>query len=387
MLRMYRFYKQVKLTINRSYEQLIVYICHSKISTCPMPSDFVTHPISKEQALKLYQSASTQTLMSMAMEMRYQIIPLKRVSWQIDRNVNITNVCVSGCLFCNFHCTKHNHQKAFITTIEEYRQKIDELRVFGGDQLLLQGGLHPDLDITFYESLFHQLKTYAPNIKLHALGPPEITHIASISHLTPRTVLERLHTAGLDSLPGAGAEILSDRVRKIISPGKPDTQSWLNVMHHAHQMGLITSATMVFGHIETLEERINHLISLRELQAQKPNGAPGFLSFICWPMCTQGTKLAHKELSPVEYLRTVAISRIVLYNIPNIQASWLTVGVPTAQLSLFAGANDLGSIMIEENVLSSAGKNHRLDAAQMQEVIKRAGFEPWLRDQRYRERD
>ena len=345
-------------------------------------------PLERDEALTLYKQAPVQELMSVAQEIRYQKHPKKEVSWQIDRNVNITNVCISGCLFCNFHCKKHELSKTFITSIDQYRQKIDQTRAFGGDQLLLQGGLHPDLGIEFYERLFKQLKEYAPDIRLHALGPPEIAHLAHKGRLSYRAVLERLVAAGLDSLPGAGAEILSDRVRKVLSPGKPDAQSWIEVMRQAHQMGLNTSATMVFGHIETIEERIDHLLTIRNLQEQKPKEVPGFLSFICWPMQVKGTQLAQKypthPLTPVEYVRTIAISRIVLHNIPNIQASWLTVGVPTAQLCLHAGANDMGSIMIEENVLSAVHTNSLITPLQMQEVIRLAGFTPWLRDQGYR---
>lgn len=348
-------------------------------------------PLSREEALALYTQAPTPLLMQLAQEIRYQKIPQKEVSWQIDRNVNITNLCISGCLFCNFHCKRHERDKAFITSLEEYKSKIDEMRLLGGDQLLLQGGLHPELGIEFYEQLFCSLKTYAPDVKLHALGPPEIAHIAQISRLSYRSVLERLVAAGLDSLPGAGAEILSDRVRKSLSPQKPNTQAWIEVMRQVHQMGLLTSATMVFGHIETIQERIDHLLTLRDLQAQKPQGAPGFLSFICWPMQTKGTLLSQTSHipppSPVEYIRTIAIGRIVLHNIPNIQASWLTVGVPTAQLCLHAGANDMGSIMIEEHVVSSAGSRHRLNSTQMQEAIRAAGFAPWLRNQGYGKKD
>ena len=344
----------------------------------------------QKEAVTLYREAPTQLLMQMAQEIRYRNIPEKAVSWQIDRNVNIGNVCISGCLFCTFHCRKHEKNKTIVTSWDEYKQKMDSMRALGGDQLLLQGGLHPDWGIEHYEDIFRFLKGYASDIKLHALGPPEIAHIAKISRLSYRTVLERLTAAGLDSLPGAGAEILSDRVRKIISPAKPNTQAWLDVMCEAHKMGLLTSATMVFGHIETLEERIDHLFAIRNLQALKPTGVPGFRSFICWPMQTKGTLLAQKfkisPITPVEYIRTIAISRIILHNIPNIQVSWLTVGIPVAQLCLHAGANDMGSIMIEENVLSAAGTHNRLNATQMQDAIRAAGFEPWLRDQRYQKR-
>ncbi|MDR2585660.1 MAG: radical SAM protein, partial [Prevotellaceae bacterium] len=200
-------------------------------------------PINKEEAIVLYTKAPTPVLMQMAMQIRYQLIPQQSVSWQIDRNVNISNVCISDCLFCNFHSKKHEYQKHFVTSLDEYREKIAEMRALGGNQLLLQGGLHPDFGIEFYENLFKSLKKETPDVRLHALGPPEIAHISKVSNLSYREVLERLVASGLDSLPGAGAEVLCDRVRKIISPAKPDTKSWIEVMRQAHLMGLITSAT------------------------------------------------------------------------------------------------------------------------------------------------
>jgi cyclic dehypoxanthinyl futalosine synthase len=313
-------------------------------------------------------------------------VPGKGVSWQIDRNVNITNACISGCVFCNFHCKLHQTERLFTTTIDDYCRKIDELFSLGGDQLLLQGGLHPKYGLDFYTELFRTLKQRYPALKLHALGPPEVAHIARLGNLSYREVLVRLRDAGLDSLPGAGAEILVDRVRTQLSPGKSSAQSWLEVMREAHRLNLPTSATMVFGHLETKRERIQHLIKIRTLQQEKPEGAHGFLSFICWPMQSQGTQLEGKvaPVSAVEYIRTIAVSRLVLDNITNIQASWLTVGRETAQVCLHAGANDLGSIMIEENVVSAAGAKHRMDAAGMQAAIREAGYEPWLRDQLFR---
>ena len=343
-------------------------------------------PLTKEEGLFLYQNAPTQELMFLASELRKIHVPGNKVTWQIDRNVNITNVCVSGCKFCNFHCNL-NDEGAFITSVAEYVIKIEELQKYGGDQLLLQGGLHPKLGLDFYVSLFKELKAMFPNIKLHALGPPEVAFLAKKEKMSYREVLIKLIDAGLDSLPGAGAEILVDRVRKFISPGKPDSTAWLEVMAEAHALYLVTSATMMIGHAETVDERIEHLIKLRELQSMKPADAPGFLNFIVWTFQDKGTKLEEhgikSEITPEEYIRTIAISRILLNNIKHIQASWLTVGKDTAQVCLHAGANDFGSIMIEENVVSSAGASHRMDSYGMQKAIVDAGFEPQLRNQRY----
>ncbi|KAB2869267.1 MAG: CofH family radical SAM protein [Bacteroidales bacterium] len=338
------------------------------------------------EGLFLYKNAPTQDLIFIGGELRKKHNPSNKVTWQIDRNVNITNVCVSGCKFCNFHCNLSS-DNAFITSIAEYKIKIEELERYGGDQLLLQGGLHPKLGLSFYADLFNELKGMFPNIKLHALGPPEIAFIAKKERMSYSDVLEALIEAGLDSLPGAGAEILVDRVRKYISPGKPDSQAWLDVMGEAHKLGLVTSATMMIGHVETMEERLEHLVKLRDLQAKKPEDVPGFLNFIVWTFQDKGTKLevdgVINKVSAEEYIRTIAICRIILNNIRNIQASWLTVGVDTAQVCLHAGANDFGSIMIEENVVSSAGAKHKMDAYGIQKAIVDTGFEPQLRNQRY----
>ena len=313
------------------------------------------------------------------------------VTWQIDRNVNITNVCISGCRFCNFHCKPHQHELAYVTTPEQYRTKTDETLRMGGDQLLLQGGLHPDLKIDFYENLFRTLKDMYPSLRLNALGAPEVSHIARISGLTTRETLQRLVAAGLDTLPGAGAEILNDDVRRRISPAKPSAAEWCRVMHEAHELDIPSTATMMYGHIETPRQRIDHLLTIRDLQARCPDGHRGFTAFIPWIFRSTGTELERQgvrsDFSPTEYLRIIAVSRLILCNIRNIQTSWLTVGAATAQLSLHGGANDMGSIMIEENVVSSAGADNRFDAEGICRAIRDAGFTPRLRDQLYRYRD
>ncbi len=344
--------------------------------------------LSQEEAWLLYSTAPLEELAEQADLLRRNSVPDPDVvTWQIDRNVNTTNVCTSGCLFCNFHCKPHQTDKHFITTIDEYCAKIDRLYELGGNQLLLQGGMHPKLGIEFYEELFRELKHRYPTLRLHALGAPEVAHIAKISGLDTQTTLERLVAAGLDSLPGAGAEILVPRVRKIISPAKPSVEQWLEVMHQAHMMNLPTSATMMYGHIETPQERVEHLIRIRDLQAAVPEGNYGFIAFIPWIFCSTGTRLEAQgvvsHFSPLEYIRIIATARLVLNNIRNIQASWLTVGKQTAQVALHSGANDFGSIMIEENVVSSAGASNHFDAEGIQRAIREAGFTPKLRDQLY----
>lgn len=343
-------------------------------------------PLSATEGLSLFLEASTPDLIWVADSLRQLHKPGNTVTWMIDRNVNITNICISGCTFCNFH-RKINGEGTYTTTMEEYHQKIDQMIQLGGNQLLLQGGMHPRYGLKFYTDLFSDLKKKYPGVKLHALGPPEVVHIARKERMPFREVLEKLVEAGLDSLPGAGAEILCDRVRKQISPGKASAQEWLDVMKEAHQMGMLTSATMMFGHIETPLERMEHLVRLRDLQEQKPAGSYGFKAFIPWPFMSEGTLLGsttgHNKVLPIDYIKMIAISRIMLSNFENIQASWLTVGRETGQLALHAGANDLGSIMIEENVVSAAGASYSMDALQMQKCIHDAGYVPRLRNQAY----
>lgn len=346
--------------------------------------------LSVAQGLTLYENLPLPVLMSIGFELRKLHNPDLKVTWIIDRNVNITNGCISGCKFCNFY-RPVKHDKVYITTIEEYEGKIEELKCLGGNQLLLQGGLHPNLKLSYYTGLFKQLKQLFPDLKLHALGPPEIVHLAKMESMSFSDVLKKLIHAGLDSLPGAGAEILSDRVRKKLSPVKCTTAEWLEVMGSAHALRLTTSATMMFGHIETLKERLEHLVAIRSVQEKKPPAAKGFISFIPWPFQDKNTVLQKKygirnKVTPEEYIRMIAISRIMLPNIRNIQASWLTVGKETAQMCLHAGANDFGSIMIEENVVSVAGATHHFDTRGMQQAIIEAGFEPRLRDQEFQYR-
>lgn len=344
-------------------------------------------PLTLEEGLLLYEQAPTSELMFVAWQIRQKFHPDNTVTWMIDRNINITNICISGCKFCNFH-RKINGKETYTTTFEEYKTKIEAMLQLGGNQVLLQGGMHPGYGLAFYSDLFSSLKSEFPGVRLHALGPPEIVHIARKERMSYREVLVKLIESGLDSLPGAGAEILCDRVRTAISPGKARTSEWLDVMHEAHLLGMVTSATMMFGHIETMRERIAHLTYLRDLQSKKPLSAPGFMAFIPWPIMSQGTELEKiagmTPVLPVEYIRTIAISRIILNNISNIQASWLTVGKETAQVCLYAGANDLGSIMIEENVVSAAGASFKLNSFEMQRTISDAGFHPQLRTQDYK---
>ncbi len=344
--------------------------------------------LNREEGLLLYREADLPMLMQTAHQIRMALHPQREVTWLIDRNVNITNVCVSACQFCNYF-RGVNHPEAYVTTMEEYHQKIEQMWVLGGRQLLLQGGLHPKLGLSFYTGLFRDLKAAWPALKLHALGPAEVVHLARMEGLSYSEVLTTLRDAGLDSLPGAGAEILSDRVRQTISKNKCTAGEWLDVMRAAHRLDILTSATMMFGHIETLEERFDHLLALRQVQSEKPAGHTGFISFIPWPFQDKDTFLSrHRNIrnsvTASEYIRWIAISRIMLPNIPNIQASWLTVGKQTAQLCLYAGANDFGSVMLEENVVSVAGASHQFDIPGIQQAIREAGFMPVLRDQRFK---
>ena len=347
--------------------------------------------LSKEEGVFLFNNASTPELMYVANELRKVQVPHGKVTWIIDRNVNTTNVCIANCKFCNFF-RRPGHEESYITDIETYKQKIEETFRYGGEQLLLQGGHHPDLGLQFYIDLFKQLKDLYPTLKLHSLGPPEVAHISKLEKMSHFDVLQALKNAGLDSLPGAGAEILNDRVRRLISKGKCGGQEWLDVMRAAHQLNLTTSATMMFGHVETIEERFEHLVWLREVQAEKPENAKGFLAFIPWPFQDDGTLLKKvrgitNQVTGDEYLRMIALSRIMLPNVKNIQASWLTVGKQVGQLCLQAGANDFGSIMIEENVVSAAGAPHRFTSQGIQDAIIEAGFEPQLRNQQYEFRE
>ncbi|MVT07092.1 cyclic dehypoxanthinyl futalosine synthase [Chitinophaga tropicalis] len=347
--------------------------------------------LTPEEGIYLFEKAPLAELMHIADELRRKQVPHGKVTWQIDRNVNTTNVCTANCKFCNFYRVP-GHAEAYITSIDEYKRKIEETLKYGGDQLLLQGGHHPELGLQFYVDTFKQLKQLYPNVKLHALGPPEVAHITKLEKSTHTEVLKALKEAGLNSLPGAGAEILNDRVRRLISKGKCGAQEWLDVMRAAHKLNIASSATMMFGHVETLMERFQHLADIRQVQSEKPEGHYGFTAFIPWTFQDVDTLLArirgvHNMTTAEEYIRMIAMSRIMLPNIKNIQASWLTVGKQVAQICLHAGANDFGSIMIEENVVSAAGAPHRFTYRSMQQAIKEAGFEPQLRTQLYEFRE
>ncbi len=347
--------------------------------------------LTPEEGVFLFEHAPTADLMYVGNKMRQHHVPNNTVTWIIDRNSNTTNVCIANCKFCNFY-RRPGHEESYITSIAEYKKKIEETFEFGGEQLLLQGGHHPDLGLKYYVDLFKELKSLYPNLKLHALGPPEIAHIAKLEKTSHTEVLAALVAAGLDSLPGAGAEILDDRVRRLISKGKCGAQEWLDVMRAAHQLNITTSATMMFGHIETNLERMRHYADLRQVQSEKPADAKGFLAFIPWPFMDEDTilkkiKRARNTVTGDEYARMIAMSRIMLPNVVNIQSSWLTVGKQVAQVTLHGGANDFGSIMIEENVVSAAGAAFRFTADGIQQAIRDAGFTPQLRNQQYGYRD
>ena len=347
--------------------------------------------LSIEEGMHLFNNAPLPDLMYVANELRKKQVPHGKVTWQIDRNLNTTNVCIANCKFCNFYRIP-GHPEAYITDMDTYRVKIAETIKYGGDQLLLQGGHHPDLGLEFYTKTFRAIKSEFPTIKIHALGPPEVAHITKLEKSTHKEVLMALKEAGMDSLPGAGAEILVDRVRRLISKGKCGADEWLAIMHEAHKLDITTSGTMMFGHVETIEERFIHLTRIREVQSMKPENAKGFLAFIPWTFQDADTLLAkirgvHNLTTPDEYIRMIALSRIMLPNIKNIQASWLTVGKSTAQICLHSGANDFGSIMLEENVVSAAGAPHRFTYKSIQRAIKEGGFEPQLRNQQYEWRE
>ncbi len=330
-----------------------------------------------QEALELYRNEPLASLMSMANRVKEEIKGKSRVvTWQIDRNINITNVCVSGCRFCTFHCRLSEREKSYITTMEEYREKIKGLFEVGGNQILLQGGMHPHLGLDYYEELFLALKSEFPELRLHALGAPEVFYLSKRAGVSVREGLERLMAAGLDSLPGAGAEILDTDWRKEYSPAKCSAEEWLSTMEQAQGLGLLTTATMMYGFHDSLELRLEHLFKVRELQSR----TQGFSAFIAWPY--RGAKSGAPDVA--EYLRLVAISRLVLTNVENIQASWLSVGVGAGQLALSGGANDMGSIMIEENVIRSSGvEGTTIDRKGMERIIVEAGYEPRLRDQAY----
>ena len=335
--------------------------------------------LDRAEARELYLHAPTALLGQLADEVRARKHPEGHVTYIIDRNVNYTNVCVARCNFCAFY-RPVGSSEGYVLGFEEIFRKIEETIALGGVQLLLQGGHNPDLPIEWYEDLFRAIKQRYPTFKLHALSPPEVIHLTRTSRLTAPQVIERLIAAGLDSIPGGGAEILVDRVRKLLNCyGKASADEWLDVMRHAHQHGLRTTATMMYGTVETIDERLEHLFRLRDVQDE----TGGFTAFITWSYQPEHTELGGGEATGLEYLRTLAIARLVLDNFDNLQASWVTQGGKVGQLSLAYGANDMGSVMIEENVVRAAGASYCMDEIEIVRNIENAGFVAKRRNMHY----
>ncbi|WP_339742454.1 cyclic dehypoxanthinyl futalosine synthase [uncultured Rubinisphaera sp.] len=332
--------------------------------------------ISPAEGLQLLESHDLVAIGQAADEVTKRLHPEEFRTYNIDRNINYTNACTAVCDFCAFY-RPPNHPEVYVLPIETLLEKIEETVALGGDQILLQGGLHPKLPLEWYEDMLRQLKTAYPQVNIHGFSPPEIHHFTKISKLPLKTVLERLKAAGLGSLPGGGGEILVDRVRKEITRGKVLTDDWLNVNRVWHELGGKSTATMMFGHVETLAERIEHLERLRQVQDE----TGGFTAFICWTFQPDNTEMSHiPPTGAFEYLKTQAVSRLYLDNFPNIQSSWVTQGEKVGQIALAFGANDMGSLMIEENVVSKAGTVHHLTIESIRRCITEAGFIPRQRN-------
>ncbi|MBE0616544.1 MAG: dehypoxanthine futalosine cyclase [Proteobacteria bacterium] len=332
-----------------------------------------TPRLDRAEALRLLREEEFLALGRQADAVRQRLHPEGLVTFVVDRNVNYTNVCICQCRFCAFY-RKPGDPQGYVLTHEEIFAKIQELVDRGGTQVLMQGGLHPDLPIGWFEELFREMKRRFPGVQNHSLSPAELVHLGKISGLTTQEALERLHRAGLDSLPGGGAEVLVDRVRREISPNKIGWREWAGVMEAAHRLGMPSTATMMFGSTETDEDVVDHLLRVRELQGR----TGGFTAFIPWTFQPAHTDLGRatgiRPAGAVRYLRVLALSRLVLDNVPNVQASWVTQGEKVAQVSLRFGANDLGSTMLEENVVAAAGVRFRLEQGRLVELIRDAGF-------------
>lgn len=335
--------------------------------------------ISPADGLTLFEEATLPELGRAANAICRRLHPENYRTYNIDRNINYTNVCAAVCDFCAFYRKKRDAD-AYTLDRETLYQKIEELIAVGGDQILMQGGLHPDYKIEWYEELLRDLKAKFPAVNLHAFSPPEIWHFHRINKLPLLEILTRLRDAGMGSLPGGGGEILVDRVRATMTRGKCMTDEWLEVMRVAHQIGMRSTATMMFGHIETLAERVEHMDRIRQLQDE----TGGFTAFISWTFQPENTEMADiPAAGAFEYMKTQAISRIYLDNVPNIQSSWVTQGAKIGQLALLYGANDMGSLMLEENVVSSAGTVHHLTLEQIKSSIRELGWEPRQRNVLY----
>ncbi len=333
-------------------------------------------PIDRDEALFLHDHADLATLGFLADAVRRRLHPERMVTYIVDRNINPTNVCVTDCDFCAFY-RRPTSDEGYVLDREVIYTKLDELVAAGGVLVLMQGGHHPHLRVSHYEELLRDLRARYPSLHLHAMSPPEIQHLAAIDKTTIGDVIARLKAAGMASIPGGGAEILVDRVRKIIAPKKCSSDEWLAVMREAHHQGLKTTGTMMFGHVETSADRIEHLFRLRDLQDE----TSGFTAFACWNyQNAKGTRLEAEKTTPATYLRVVSVARIVLHNIPNIQASYVTQGAKCAQASLRFGVNDFGGGMMEENVVSAAGTFELIQLAEIERQITAAGFTPRRRN-------
>lgn len=339
---------------------------------------FQGHRLQKNEIVELFKSNELVLIGQAANMVRKKLHPERVVTFVIDRNINYTNVCTTKCRFCAFYRDEQDLD-AYVLTMDEIYDKIEETVACGGTQILMQGGLHPKLGLDFYVNMMRKIKERFPNIHLHAFSPPEITHISKISGMSVKEVLEVLREAGLDSIPGGGAEILDNRVREYISPHKISWEQWIGVMKTAHNIGMKTTATMMFGSIETFEERADHLLRLREAQDE----TNGFRAFIPWSFQPANTELGGQTTTGVDYLKTLAISRLVLDNIPNLQASWVTQGAKMAQVSLSFGANDFGGTMLEENVVRAAGVSYRVPLEDILNSIRDAGMKPAQRNTAY----
>jgi cyclic dehypoxanthinyl futalosine synthase len=337
--------------------------------------------ITAEEALWLHDHAELGWLGALAHEVRWRRNPDPNVTYNIDRNINYTNYCTARCRFCAFYLPETSPH-GYVLSWDEMSEKIRELREIGGNQILLQGGLHPDYRVEWYEGMLRRMKAAFPGLWVHAFSAPEIVAVAELSGLSYREVLSRMKAAGLDSMPGGGAEILVPPVREQIAVGKCSGEEWIEVHRQAHAVGLPTTATMMFGSLETPAQRIEHLAWLRDLQ----DDTKGFTAFICWPFQPEHTALKRKVPKPasaVEYLRVTATARLFLDNVPHVQSSWVTMGTKIGQLALFYGCDDFGSVMMEENVVSAAGTIYTLDEQKIRRTVERAGFRPVRRDMRY----
>src|SRR6186713_1486274 len=332
--------------------------------------------LTPEEGLRLLETHDLAALGRAANAVTRRLHPENYRTYNIDRNINYTNICTAVCDFCAFY-RKPKHAEGYVLPREELLQKVRETVELGGDQILMQGGLHPDYDLAWYEELLSDIKSHFPQVNLHAFSPPELHAFTKVNKLPIRTVLERLKAAGLGSIPGGGAEILVDRVRKEITRGKVLTDDWLHVMRVWHELGGISTVTMMFGHVETLAERIEHLERVRQLQDE----TGGFTAFICWTFQPEHTDMADvPHAGAFEYLKTQAVSRLYLDNFANIQSSWVTQGLKIGQIALLYGANDMGSLMIEENVVAEAGTVHYLSLDQIRDAISELGFIPRQRN-------